>query len=162
MSRIVLKSSRYRLPDRPRSRRLRIYGYRYYDPVTGRWPSRDPIEERGGVNLYGFVVNDGVNYFDIHGLIRDDPGPPIGQVVCTVTADYECQEPEDAEELCCPDPGEVVGKGTELYGGRQETKRRADAVQLAKQAARADATLKAANKCGECFPIIVMGEPNCR
>jgi hypothetical protein len=23
----------------------------YYDPVTGRWPSRDPIGERGGVNL---------------------------------------------------------------------------------------------------------------
>ncbi|PXA05321.1 hypothetical protein DDZ13_00200 [Coraliomargarita sinensis] len=23
------------------------YGFRYYDPVTGRWPSRDPIEERG-------------------------------------------------------------------------------------------------------------------
>ncbi len=23
------------------------YGYRYYDPLTGRWPSRDPIEEIG-------------------------------------------------------------------------------------------------------------------
>ncbi|PAW75658.1 MAG: hypothetical protein B9S38_00745 [Verrucomicrobiia bacterium Tous-C4TDCM] len=40
---------------------VRYYGYRYYDPVTGRWPSRDPIEERGGINLYGFVGNDGVN-----------------------------------------------------------------------------------------------------
>jgi len=27
---------------------LYYYGYRYYDPVTGRWPSRDPIGERGG------------------------------------------------------------------------------------------------------------------
>ncbi len=36
------------------------YGFRYYEPVTGRWPSRDPIEERGGVNLYGFVGNGGV------------------------------------------------------------------------------------------------------
>jgi RHS repeat-associated protein len=44
------------------------YGYRYYDPVTGRWPSRDPIEERGGVNLYGFVGNDGMNRWDILGL----------------------------------------------------------------------------------------------
>ena len=34
---------------------LYYYGYRYYDPLTGRWPSRDPIEEEGGVNLYGFV-----------------------------------------------------------------------------------------------------------
>ena len=43
------------------------YGYRYYDPVTGRWPSRDPIEEEGGVNLYGFVGNDGVNQLDLLG-----------------------------------------------------------------------------------------------
>jgi RHS repeat-associated protein len=44
------------------------YGYRYYDPVTGRWPSRDPIGERGGVNLYGFVENDGLNKWDFLGL----------------------------------------------------------------------------------------------
>ena len=44
------------------------YGYRYYDPNTGRWPSRDPIEERGGKNLYGFVGNDGVEQFDYLGL----------------------------------------------------------------------------------------------
>jgi len=36
---------------------LIYYGYRYYDAVTGRWPSRDPIGERGGINLYGFVKN---------------------------------------------------------------------------------------------------------
>ena len=43
--------------------------YRAYDPVTGRWPSRDPIQERGGVNLYGFVGNDGVNSWDVLGLL---------------------------------------------------------------------------------------------
>ena len=47
---------------------LYYYGYRFYDPATGRWPSRDPIEERGGINLYGFVGNDGTNYFDVLGL----------------------------------------------------------------------------------------------
>jgi RHS repeat-associated protein len=46
---------------------LYYYGYRYYDPLTGRWPSRDPIEEEGGTNLYGFVVNDGVNWIDVLG-----------------------------------------------------------------------------------------------
>jgi RHS repeat-associated protein len=51
------------------------YGYRYYDPVTGRWPSRDPIGERGGVNLYGFVGNDGVNNTDVLGLFV--PGGPL-------------------------------------------------------------------------------------
>ena len=47
---------------------LYYYGYRYYDPATGRWPSRDPIEENGGLNLYGFVGNDGVNQWDTLGL----------------------------------------------------------------------------------------------
>ncbi|MGA4579393.1 RHS repeat-associated core domain-containing protein [Limisphaera sp. VF-2] len=31
--------------------------YRLYDPVTGRWLSRDPIHEMGGSNLYLFVCN---------------------------------------------------------------------------------------------------------
>ena len=51
------------------------YGYRYYDPVTGRWPSRDPIKEEGGVNLYAFVTNNGVNGTDLLGLEGYDFGP---------------------------------------------------------------------------------------
>src|SRR5690606_23453011 len=46
------------------------YGYRYYDPVTGRWPSRDPIGERGGVNLYGFVDNSTLGGVDFLGFER--------------------------------------------------------------------------------------------
>jgi RHS repeat-associated protein len=45
------------------------YGYRYYDPTTGRWPSRDPMGENGGLNIYGFIKNDGVNYLDYLGLV---------------------------------------------------------------------------------------------
>ena len=43
------------------------YGYRYYDPQTGRWPSRDPITEDGGLNLYGFGPNSPINGFDPDG-----------------------------------------------------------------------------------------------
>lgn len=43
------------------------YGYRWYDPLTGRWPSRDPIEEEGGWNTYGFVGNDAVDNIDVLG-----------------------------------------------------------------------------------------------
>jgi hypothetical protein len=39
----------------------------HYDPQVGRWMSRDPIAENGGLNLYGFVGNDGVNHVDILG-----------------------------------------------------------------------------------------------
>ncbi len=51
---------------------LLYYGFRYYDPVTGRWPSRDPIEERGGLNLYGMVRNNPVNRVDPFGLFSAD------------------------------------------------------------------------------------------
>jgi uncharacterized protein RhaS with RHS repeats len=47
-----------------------FYTYRYYDPLTGRWPSRDPIGEEGGINLYGFVGNNSVNKLDYLGLKR--------------------------------------------------------------------------------------------
>ena len=40
----------------------------FYNPETGSFLNRDPIEERGGENLYGFVRNDGVNKFDKLGL----------------------------------------------------------------------------------------------
>lgn len=43
---------------------LYYYGLRYYDPVWGRWINRDPIEEAGGLNLYAFCGNDGVNRMD--------------------------------------------------------------------------------------------------
>ena len=32
------------------------------------WPSRDPIGEKGGKNLYGFVRNDGIDWIDVLGL----------------------------------------------------------------------------------------------
>jgi RHS repeat-associated protein len=47
---------------------LYMYLYRDYDAASGRWPSRDPIGEEGGINLYGFVGNDGVNGWDLLGL----------------------------------------------------------------------------------------------
>ena len=85
------------------------YGFRYYDPVTGRWPSKDPIEEQGGLNLYGMVGNNSLNYIDYLGLDavviiktqRDpsrDPADPWG-----AAANYAKQKAEidysDVEDL---------------------------------------------------------------
>jgi len=47
---------------------VRYYGFRYYNPNTGRWPNRDPIQEQGGLNLYGMVGNNPVNSWDYLGL----------------------------------------------------------------------------------------------
>ena len=59
---------------------IHFYGYRYYDPVTGRWPSRDPIGEEGGVNLYAFVANDGILKSDLWGMYT------IGDAVSSLRA----------------------------------------------------------------------------
>ena len=67
------------LPNSTHRRPMNIYGYRWLDPLTGRWPSRDPIEEQGGVNLYGFVGNGGANSVDNFGLeayVERAPGEP--------------------------------------------------------------------------------------
>jgi RHS repeat-associated protein len=49
------------------------YGYRFYDPVMGRWPSRDPIGERGGKNLYVFVENRPNSWYDYLGREPQQP-----------------------------------------------------------------------------------------
>ncbi|MEJ1974200.1 MAG: RHS repeat-associated core domain-containing protein [Lacunisphaera sp.] len=51
---------------------LIYYGERYYSSALGRFINRDPIEEAGGVNLYGFVGNNAVNSVDVLGMGDDD------------------------------------------------------------------------------------------
>jgi len=48
--------------------KLYYYGYRYYDASSGKWLSADPLEERGGLNLYAFCSSDPVNNVDPLGL----------------------------------------------------------------------------------------------
>lgn len=52
---------------------LHLTLFRAYDAQDGRWLSRDPIGERGGVNLYGYVGNDPINWIDALGLSPLDP-----------------------------------------------------------------------------------------
>ncbi len=41
------------------------FGYRDYDPETGRWTAKDPILFAGGdTDLYGYCLNDPVNLVD--------------------------------------------------------------------------------------------------
>jgi RHS repeat-associated protein len=46
---------------------LYLTHYRAYDPRLGRWLSRDPIWEAGGINLYGYVGGDPVGWVDPSG-----------------------------------------------------------------------------------------------
>ncbi|MCK5831914.1 MAG: RHS domain-containing protein [Methylococcales bacterium] len=42
--------------------------YRYYDPSTGRYVTSDPIGLSGGLNTYGYTLNNPMNFIDIFGL----------------------------------------------------------------------------------------------
>ena len=62
---------------------LVYYNYRHYSPSLGRFLSRDPIEEQGGLNLYAFVENRGLSCIDFHGtytlsLHEERRRPPVG------------------------------------------------------------------------------------
>ncbi len=44
------------------------YGFRFYSPQLGRWLSRDPIEEEGGVNILSFLMNSPLGMHDYIGM----------------------------------------------------------------------------------------------
>ncbi len=46
---------------------LNLCTFRYYDPQTGRWLTRDPISYAGGVNLYSYCSNGPVLFSDANG-----------------------------------------------------------------------------------------------
>ena len=51
---------------------LSYYLYRFYDPNLQRWPNQDPIQEEGGLNLYAYVANNPINFYDPYGLAIGD------------------------------------------------------------------------------------------
>ena len=46
---------------------LYYYGYRFYLPPNHRWLNRDPIEEKGSVNIYAFCANNPIANYDRDG-----------------------------------------------------------------------------------------------
>jgi len=105
---------------------LYYYGYRYYDPVTGRWPSRDPlgdevffqsymreslnnlnrkqleekiqsVKSETQKNLYAFVNNNSANSVDSFGLIGLTLVGCCSKKVCNI----ECTAANIAASIVC-------------------------------------------------------------
>ncbi len=52
------------------SAELYLYAYRVYDPISGRWTQRDPIDYEDSINLYNFCGNNPIIIIDEWGLKR--------------------------------------------------------------------------------------------
>jgi RHS repeat-associated protein len=110
---------------------LRYYGFRYYDPLTLRWNSADPLYRVAPdlglnapqrMNLYAFSLNNAVRYFDPDGrwpfggwgpdLSDPDGRPKLGE--CDPEAG-NC-EPQQSEESAAAEqeeaPAEATSQGT--------------------------------------------------
>jgi uncharacterized protein RhaS with RHS repeats len=91
------------------------YTYRWYDPLTGRWPSRDPIDEEGGENLYAFVSNNpnyATDYLGLQEYRVVDADHETGHVNFEFTQEPHCE---------CDDPKDPNSKYT-LKEGKVKTK----------------------------------------
>ena len=79
------------------------FGYRDYDPDMGRWTAKDPILFHGAdTDLYGYCLNDPVNFTDPSGLDRYKPCEGLEGValaVCKKYVDAGCEGEKNI--ICC-------------------------------------------------------------
>jgi hypothetical protein len=134
--------------------------------ASGRayWPSRDPIEERGGINLYGMVGNDAVGRWDYMGLAIilpvGDELPSVGGSTHTTNSPppghSRGEYPEDYPEDLLPPAfdgeirgGQVRGRGPmPIWWGEEAPYPIGENLE------------DGSEKCCKCRPFFEQGGPN--
>ena len=100
------------------------FGARDYDAQTGRWTAKDPILFGGrDTNLYGYVLNDPINFRDTTGLQNHD----TNNIFDNELGDLGPKLPAGTVIDPPPDPGQTIGSiigeilagpiGAEIGGG---------------------------------------------
>lgn len=86
-----------------------LFGFRFYDPSTGRWTSEDPAGFVDGPNLYAYLHNNPLSYCDRFGLASE-------ALTESEVEGYQFGELEThcycEEHRCCKRGGDI-GKTTE-------------------------------------------------
>src|ERR1700722_3999370 len=62
---------------------------RYKTKPSRYWLSRDPMGEAGGLNLYGYVLNNPVGWSDPTGLCAAEAAAALGSGLGALTAEEE-------------------------------------------------------------------------
>jgi RHS repeat-associated protein len=100
---------------------LYYYGYRFYDPYLQRWLNRDPMQERGGLNLYSLLGNDSVNRLDSFGLFtnrgRGEGGGPEMPYPSNPANPYPEGFAMCQRNVAVDGPSDSVGKCCNSFGG---------------------------------------------
>jgi RHS repeat-associated protein len=109
---------------------LICYPSRYYSPLYGKWLGRDPIEEKGGINLAAFVANNPITSFDPFGKddgdvneqtettaisdeVEGDDGDEAGGILGRVRALRD--NSDDAQQLASDLINSATGDDSDLY-----------------------------------------------
>ena len=66
--RLSNREGRFRFSSKSMIGQLSYYGFRFYDPVLGRWLNRDPLLEGGAYLLFQFCRNNPIQNYDYLGL----------------------------------------------------------------------------------------------
>jgi len=94
------------------------FGVRDYDPQVGRWTGKDPIGFEGrDANLYGYTLNDPLNWIDSWGLLRGPDYFSLNINVGIVYVGGSVQFALDRYGNVYFGPGGTVGKAATIVSG---------------------------------------------